>query len=44
MENRKVKPGPVWGLVTVGEGGYKEKVKESKCSGNTTYSCMKMEK
>jgi hypothetical protein len=28
------KTGPIWGLVPVGEGEYREKVKEDKCSGN----------
>jgi hypothetical protein len=25
------------------EGGYKKRVKEAECGGNTVYSCMKME-
>jgi hypothetical protein len=32
------------GLVPVGGGGYKEKVKEDECGGNLIYSCMNMEK
>jgi hypothetical protein len=37
------KTGPVWRLVPVGGGGYKERTKEAECSGNILYSCMKME-
>jgi hypothetical protein len=38
------KTGPVWGLVPVGEGRYKERVEEGECSRNIMYSYMKMEK
>jgi hypothetical protein len=38
------KTGPVWGLLPVGEGRYKERMKEAECSENIRYSCMKMEK
>jgi hypothetical protein len=35
---------PVWGLLPVGQGGYKERVKKGEYGGNIFYSCMKMEK
>jgi hypothetical protein len=43
-EGQQGKTGPVWGLVPVGGGGYKERVTEDEYDGNTMYSCMKMEK
>jgi hypothetical protein len=42
-EGQKDKTGPVWGLIPVEVGGYKEMVKEGAYSGNM-YSCMKIEK
>jgi hypothetical protein len=38
------KTGPIWELVPVCGGRYKESVKEAECSGNIIYSCMTMEK
>jgi hypothetical protein len=37
------KTGPVWGLVRVGRGGYKERVMEGEYGRNIMCSCMKME-
>jgi hypothetical protein len=38
------KTGPVWRLVLVGGGLYKERVKEAEFSRTIIYSCMKVEK
>jgi hypothetical protein len=46
-EEQKGETVPVWELVLVRRRcklRYKARVKEAKCSGNITYSCMKMEK
>jgi hypothetical protein len=40
----KSKIGPVWGLVPVRRGGYKEKVWEGEYGRNIMYSCMEMGK
>jgi hypothetical protein len=38
------KTGPVWRLVPVGGGQYKERMEEIEHGRNILYSCMKMEK
>jgi hypothetical protein len=37
------KTGPIWGWVSVGGGGHKEKVKEGKYCVSILYSCRKIE-
>jgi hypothetical protein len=36
--------GPVWELAPVGEGGYREGMKEDEYGRTIKYSCVKMEK
>jgi hypothetical protein len=43
-ELRKVKMGPTWGLIAMGEHRINKEVKESEYSGSNMYLCMKMEK
>jgi hypothetical protein len=43
MKGRKIKQ-VLWGLIPVGGGGHKKRVKEGKYGGNSMYSCLKIEK
>jgi hypothetical protein len=44
LKNRRQedKTGPVWGVVSVGGGGYKETLWKGKYGENIMYSCIKV--